>query len=327
MKTTTASFSRKRLEDGDPVTLKSGAKQKYHPGCILDLTIDFAVWCPSCVAPDGSFDPARRCKYCYASGNKMRYPAVHTVGFFELLAALFRRADWCAQRGLPVRCVRLGKKTDAGHPLYREQLITTLEACACANIPPVVPTKFLEFDVKIAKLLMKASAVLMPSLGHDDLEPGAVLWGMGNKARIGASRHYQDLGVRVVPFVLVDPTRELGGPVFAPILEEALETFDLVQLAPIRLRSRKLAQRVLGGWEDLVLPGPNGEPARFEVGGNSARISVRYHESILELVGDNNGRVRLCAHNSVESHCGACFVPGESGSVLPTATSLLRSES
>lgn len=295
--------------------VEEGAKQVYHPDCVLDLTLDFAAWCPSCVAPDGTFDARRRCSYCYAKGNKLHFPRVRSVDPAMLAAQLLRQIRRRNAAGLPTRCLRLGKKMDAGHPIFRSQLVAVLKACAEAGVPPVMPSKYLMFDPKIAALMIDARAIFMPSLGADSLEPGALLWGMTQEARIEAGLQYQAAGVLTAPFVLLDPTREFGGDLFRPVVGAVLRLFDRVQLLPIRLRNKALARQVLGDWDGLVAPGPNGEPPKFEAARNAARIPVVYHSSIIALIGDNTGAVRMCAHNSMQSHCGACFVPGEAGKV------------
>ncbi len=304
--------------------VEDGAKQKFVEDCILDLTLDFSAWCGSCVAPDGSFDPVRRCAYCYAKGNKLRFPKTRSVDSAMLAAQLKRKIQRRAETGLPTRCLRLGKKTDAGHPIFRSQLVAVLRACAEVDLPVVLPTKYGTFDAEIAAMMIGARAIFMPSLGADVLEPGALLWGMDQNARIKAGRDYQNAGVTVAPFVLIDPTQPLGGDLFRPVVGAVLRLFDRVQLLPIRLHSKVLARQVLGGWEELVNPGPNGEPPRFEASKNGTRIPLRYHPSITSLIGDNTGPVRMCAHNSMKSHCGACFVPGEVGAVTHTVAPLAR---
>lgn len=303
------------------VVVEDGAKQLFHDSCCLDLVLDFATWCATALTPEGYFTPGARCLYCYAKCSNARgFPFVGNLFPQHLVAQIQHAMRIRAERGLPTRCLRLGAKTDAGHPLFREYFAASLEAGIAVGLSVAVPTKYPTFhDPETTKLLIRARAIVMPSFGADELEPGAVSWGMTQEARIEGGIKLQEAGVTTVPFVAVDPSQELGGDAFRPVVGAALRHFDRVQLLPIRLRNKALARQVLGGWDELVLPGPNGEPPRFEAAKNVARIPLVYHPSITALIGDNTGTVRMCAHNSQQSHCGKCFVPGEVGTVTGVA--------
>ena len=43
---------------------------------------------------------------------------------------------------LSTRYLRIAKSTEAGHPIFRKELLATLEACAETGIHAFMPTKF-----------------------------------------------------------------------------------------------------------------------------------------------------------------------------------------
>ena len=304
---------------GHEAKIIATGKQNYIDHCLLDLNIDFSPWCISAMTPDGYFAPWLRCLYCYGAGNAMHFPIIYSGNPLSMVDQIMEAVRVRAANGIPTRVLRVGKKTDGGHPLFRDLLLATLEASCQTGKRAIISTKYLEPDKDVADLLKRSGSILMPSFGCDDLEPGAVLHGRTQQVRVDDGIWYQNRGVITAPFMLIDPTQQDGGPWFAPAVKLVRKHFRRMQFLSIRIRNKELARQVLGGWRSLVMPNVGGASARFEAARNHARIAVTYHSSITKMVGKNNGRVRMCAHNSAESHCGKCFVPREK-SVIVQAT-------
>ena len=292
-------------------------KQDYYPGCLLDLNLDFARWCSSGITPDGKLAPWNSCEYCYSSHMHTGYPAAFAVEKDNLIAQIKEARIAREAEGKPTRYMRLGKRTECGSPIFRKNLINTLEACAEEGIKCIFPTKFLEFDKEVAKLLKKTDSTLLVSLGSNELEPGAVLHGRTQEARIAEGIKYLEAGIRVVPYVIVDAALPNGGKYFEKNLAEAKEKFPRIQILPIRLRHRERAVKILGGWHDLLKSNTGqldlfGKPdGKYESGGDHTRIAVDIHSSLTDLINNNCGSTRMCHHSSCAEYCGMCFMPGE----------------
>ena len=287
------------------VTLRPAAKSQFHEHCQLDISAELTDWCPAAITPERELARWNRCAYCYVSGNNSRsFPAIKQVDHkalqdqLEKISALRR-----FEKGAP-RVLRIGAKTDPGSPAVRKQLLELLEFCARQSLTPVVTTKFLEFDPDVAQLLKRTDGVLMPSLGNDSLEVGAVLNGRTQMTRISDGLFYEAAGATVVPFVLTDPTLRDGGPWFKDTIILARLHFSNIQLLPIRLQNRSHAEAIFGGWDIS----PADPKRRYEADARHRRIPLAYDKKLMKTVALNTGNIRMCAHNSCASHCGGCFV-------------------
>lgn len=301
-------------------------KQAFEPECLADLNSDVVHWCITSVTDDWKLSPQLGCDLCYAAYKHKGYPYYATVNrekFVAQINALTKlRASDRDEEGkpktpLPTRYLRISKLTEAGHPLFRKELITTLEACADTGIHAFMPTKFLEYDPQVAELFRKTDSTLLISLGNPKLETGANLRGRTNEVRIADGLRYLDAGVRVVPYVLVNALEEFGGEGFSDNLVKVLDLpFQGIQLLPARIRYRK-HQEIIGGWDSVV--GERGIDllgqacGGCDVTGDSTRLVNQPHESLVNLIGDNTGRVRMCHHSKDCGWCGKCFMSGEKG--------------
>ena len=295
-------------------------KQTFYPNCVFDLNLDDTKWCKSGVAPDGKVMPWGACYYCYASFKHTGYPYVFKVDTDVLIEQIKQARKEREKLGLPTRYMRLGKRTEFG-AVSRENIINTLEACAEEGISVVFPTKYLKFDKEIAKLLRKTDSTLLPSLGDDRFEVGAVMHGCTNEYRFEQGILFREQGVRVVPYILVRAHEEDGGEVFGRNLRRAEKAFGTAQILPIITRRVQIANKVLGGSHDLI-----GEQQKnlfgdstggYEIGKGRRGVPVHIHPSLEKRIGKNNGCVRLCLHNSKISGCGKCFLPKEKGEIIP----------
>jgi len=293
-------------------------KQTFLPDCILDLNLDFANWCISGISLDGKLSPLNSCDYCYASYKHSGYPNIYHVSKKHLIEQITEAKKERAQKDLSTRYLRLGKRTEAGYDLFYEHILTTLEACLETGISVVFPTKFLQFDKNIAELLKRTDSTLLFSLGNDKFEKGPCLYGRTNNWRIEQAKKFLDFGVRAVPYVLIDAIKENGGHFFSRVLNEAM-TFPLVQLIPIKIRQRALANTILGGWQSLI-EGQEDDLLGYSCGGyeqsqSHSRLHIDVHTSIKQHIMNNNGCVRMCSHNNNTMWCGKCFMTGENGRI------------
>jgi len=297
-------------------------KQTFYPECILDLNLDFAGWCVAGIDKEGKLAPWNSCSYCYAAYKHSGYPNIFSADRKNLASQIKEARAQRAEEGLFTRFLRLGKRTEVGADIFRSQLVETLGACFDEHIPAVFPTKHLSFNEEIAEMLKKTNSTLLYSIGHDTLEKGAVIRGCTNEWRFEQAKKYLEKGVRVAPYVLVDPAEENGGKLFSGNLAKAKE-FPQVQVIPVRSRYVDLGAKVLGrGFRECV--GEQGvnlfgeQVGGYEVSPDRTRLGVDIHSSISSLVADNTGNIGMCHHNSFCTWCRKCFVPGEKGVIVST---------
>ncbi|MEK6886136.1 MAG: hypothetical protein AABX17_04175 [Nanoarchaeota archaeon] len=303
-------------------------KQTFYPNCVLDINLDIAKWCKSGISPEGKIMPWGACVYCYASFKHTGYPYAFNVDK-DILIEQIKEARIAREKlGLPTRYLRLGKRTEFGIPEFREQLVATLEACLAEGISAVFPTKYLKFDKEIADLLRRTNSSLLPTQGDDGHQMGAVMHGCTTDYIFEQGILFQEAGVRVTPYVLVNPLEKDGGEVFGKNLRRVEKAFGKFQILPIVTRRVEIANRVLGGSLDLVGKQQKNlfgnSTGGYEIGTGRRGIPVYVHPSLQNRIGDNNGNIRLCLHNSCISGCGKCFLPKEKGEIIPAEKVFLK---
>jgi hypothetical protein len=74
------------------------------------------------------------------------------------------------------------------------------------NIRPIITSKILEFDSRVADLVQQASGVIHISLGNDEMERGAVIQGFSNEVRYENAKLYSNYGVTCGVRVVEDIT-------------------------------------------------------------------------------------------------------------------------
>lgn len=310
-----------------------GGKQEFVPSCALDTNLDFSWGCPSGFVPENgsSFDGKiftnyfldiwAECQYCYAAFQHKSFAKyILDIDKKQLTDELKK-----AKGKKDSLVLRLGKRTEAGSKFTLDSLITTLEACIETGTRAIMPTKFLEFDRDISKLLKKSNSVVLYSIGYDELEKGACAYGHTNEWRIEQCTRYREDGVNSVLYLHVDlphkPTKREH-----KILEYAIKKEIPVQLLSIRIPSKRVAKKLIASsWEELKTD--NGQILLDIVnksenhGGykwkTNIMVAQEKHESYLFLVGKNNWRVRLCHHDDKETYCGRCFLDNK-GFIIPT---------
>lgn len=106
----------------------------------------------------------------------------------------------------PAHILRLGKNMECGHKRTREQLYQVLEYCAKYDMRPVVTSKLLEFDKKVADLVWAANGVVHLSLGKDADETGAVAQNASNRWRLSQALRYKRYGCPTQVRIVADIT-------------------------------------------------------------------------------------------------------------------------
>lgn len=310
--------------------LIEGGKQWYVGVCRLVGNIDFAKGCISGWIPgDGaSFSssmfhnyflyPWGECVYCYAKDKHLGFPK-QIIKFEkkQLLEELSGKAKLIfgskQEYGRKIEILRLGKRTEAGSQFTLDSLALTLEACAEVGTRGVMPTKFLKFDREIAELMRRTDTSVLYSLGYDEVEQGAVMHGCTNEFRLEQAIKYHEAGVNSAFYLLIIAHRDPGARELQ-VLELAEKKGMHVQVLPMRFKSKALARHITGtSWSILKGERQHGIPGLVdETGGykvNSGMlIAQRIHPEWKKILGDNNGRVRMCHHDDIETYCGSCFL-------------------
>lgn len=316
-----------------PERVLTGGKQWFVPQCIYEANIDygkgcFAAWVPG---PNAHFDGKYftdwwayqygECRYpCYASG-KHKCPPKSVYKFddkrtlTELMGACQVNYDDDIPLGHPVRFLRYGKRTEPWTPWTEQNLIRTLELTVDTKTRGILTTKFMPFTEEFAKLLIKSDTRYMGSLGFDSLEGGPLMHGSSNQARLERLIKYAEAGARPVAYLMIvgdqAPTeREL----------KILEACDYgrkinVQILPLRFRRKDLTSEISGfSWDELKGIGVRKDDLFRDMSSHGSYeimhtelVAARIHPFWLRLIGDNNGPIRMCHHNSQYIWCGGCF--------------------
>jgi len=315
-----------KVKEVEAKRLIDGGKQWFVPECLLGANIDFGKGCIASFIPgetpqllgDNLIDwysaPWAECGYpCYASRMHKPFPkTVHKIDPKRLEALLL--GEFCPDFGSDeplgrlVDILRFGKRTESYNLLFKDNFMATLGIMAKTGTRGVIPTKFLPFDKEIAKLLKQTKSVVLYGVGFDELEKGAVMNGCSNEWRLEQMIKYNESGVRAYPYlhILAD----------APPTQRDKEIMKLgypTQLLPLRFKDKKTCYQVSGrGWDELkrigsqhMIKGFVPETAGHEIHKRWSRAFV--HSSWLKIIGKNNGRIRMCHHNSKKTYCGGCF--------------------
>jgi len=309
--------------------LTSG-KSTFVPSCSLEANLDYSWGCPSAclggsltgeIAKNSRLDVHAECKYCYAEYQHKTF--WKTILDFtkeqlkdELQGNCLLKYGNGEKHGRHINILRLGKRTEAGSTFTLDSLIKTLEVCTETGTKVVLPTKYLAFDKEVAKLLKKTNSTVLYSIGWDDLERGACSHGCNNEFRLEQAKLYRDAKVNSAIYLLIDlphppKQRDLG------ILDFAKKNNIPVQLLSVRIPSKELALKITGmSWEHLKRLSSNGQKSLYgseRVGGYSQGsvqgmlLAQEIDPFWLNLLGDNNGKIRMCHHDNKETYCGSCF--------------------
>ena len=306
---------------GEAKVVASG-KQDFSPNrvCVFRLNLDFADYCIAGTTPEGKLAPWNECLYCYADYTHKGYPNVRNVDKKNLVEQMTKLKTEIMKEDSRQLVMRLGKRTDCGASIFRENLNKTLEACLECKIPVVITSKFLEFRKETAELLKKTNSTYMISFGNDELEAGAVSFGRTQTARMESGLKYLEAGVRAVPYILRDVTLEDGGQYFRENVKKLPNIFPQVQFLGLRLRHEAKSNKIYGGWHSMVKQGGQGlwgqDDGRFVKGPDGTLVPPGIHSFLEKVIGNNNENVRMCSHDKCNWQCGKCFISDEEGIII-----------
>lgn len=186
-----------------PIAKITSGKGEHYKTCILDFNMDIESGiCSSTLGKTGAGNKSRACKYCYAAylyrNNSYKTKIIKEEEFKKI-------ADT-----YPAHVLRLGKNVECGSKRTREQLYKVLEYCAKYKMRPVVTSKLLEFDKRVADLVIAAKGVIHISLGRDEDEPGAVNKGAKNRWRLQQAMQYKKYGCPTQVRIVADITMPMS---------------------------------------------------------------------------------------------------------------------
>jgi hypothetical protein len=186
------------VADGPIARIVSG-KGAHYELCVLDFNIDIESGiCSVTLNKSGSSNKDKACDYCYAKylyRNNSYRPKEIRESEFKRIATQY-----------PAHILRLGKNVECGHLRTRPQLYQVLEYCVKYKMRPVVTSKVLEFDRKVADLVTAANGVVHLSLGRDEDESGAVAQGATNSWRLSQAVKYKRYGCPTQVRIVADVT-------------------------------------------------------------------------------------------------------------------------
>lgn len=304
--------------------LKEG-KQEFVPSCVLEANLDFSLGCSTGFSKgivDGDYiigaflDESSECDYCYSKHqHKTFWKTMLDLNPEQLKEELLGNNE--LNNGVPVKVLRLGKRTEAASQYTLDYLITTFETCCETGTKIILPTKCLPFDLNIANLFRKTNSNLLYSLGFDELETGACNNGCNNDFRMEQAKKYREKGVNSMLYLLIDlphssKKRE------KEVIKFAKKYNIPIQLLPIRITRRELAQKLTGlPWDSLkmnkqgIFSGTSEEEICGYYWKGNALVAQEKDPSWLELINNNDGNIRMCHHDESNTYCGKCFIePG-----------------
>ncbi len=197
--------------------------------------------------------PDMRCIYCYAKRHNTGKATPLDVDEGTIAEFEEKRPE----------IVRLGKNTEVGHLLYRKTLVDFLSLCEKFKTQIIMPTKMLEFDLRLVDLFREVGGVVLYSIGYDELEQGAGSQGFYNAWRVRQAEAYHQAGVNTALTVVCDVTSSIDANAKkGSAIKLALNSLPSLpkRILPMRLISKKLARKVTGFyWGDLLTPPHEGQ--------------------------------------------------------------------
>lgn len=270
---------------------------------------------------EGKRRVAKGCEICYARPRNERNIALRKIDaqthadMQALVSARPRPVD---------RIIRLGKDTEVGHRWTRSLLTGFLELCKDYDARTILPTRMLEYDRHVARLLRDTNSSLFYSIHNDRFEVGPVSQGFTQAWRLQRAVEYADAGVNTSLTLICDMSASFG---WNQSLGYSVKEFFLTseqhglrqRMLPMRIRGRKFALRATGRtWDELlknnvdIFDGPhNGdfvreEPYKKSHGGYWLIINKMHpdFEAVYAKFDGNN--VGACGKANGKEYCDKC---------------------
>lgn len=281
---------------------------------------------------DGKFfvnyfsSPPDECNYCYSS-DKHKCPS-KTVNLFDRQRfSQELQGDCCLEynsnkkHGELVKLLRFGKRTEPWMPgVTEDSVVGKLEVMVETGTRGIIVTKFLPYIKYVDDLVKRTGSRVMHSIGFDFAEKGACAQGYDNEWRVKQAIKYKEVLFLLLNAHLPPGERE------NKILNTAKKYKLSVQLLPLRFKQNKgkgLVRQMTGQtWDFLKEDSPENRmrKGQFNLSDfkepigrgsyilyNGELVAKKIHPYWLNLIGDNNGNIRMCHHNDELTYCGGCF--------------------
>lgn len=188
-----------------PIAKIVPGKGQHYDLCVLDFNMDIESGvCSITLDENGSADRNKACDYCYAAYLYKKDPNAYKVKTIK--ESEFKKI---AEK-YPAYILRLGKNYEVGHIREREALLQVLEYCVKYKMRPVVTSKLLEFDQRVADLVITSQGVVHISLGRDEDETGAAAQGATNAWRLEQALLYRKYGCPTQVRIVADITMPMN---------------------------------------------------------------------------------------------------------------------
>lgn len=302
-------------------------KGEYEPVCLCDYNIDLSPGCISNTHCSTGQRSATRhnCEYCYARRTNYHEakPYAH---------------DKAALKGIEqdivdnkIKYIRLGKKVECGNKENRSLLLKILDIGGKHDVQFIFPTKYLEFNKTVGKILKETNSVLGFSAGRDESEKGACSYGCDNEFRLKQAQKYLDYGVnttiKIVTDVTVCPEEAKKNGWFA---WKVLNDFplDRVEILPVRIKAKDFARKSTGeSWTSLQGPNPGEQFLDFvKINRKIPRYVMEKEVTVLianyfnEYYSDFVKRSQICGHIGTPENgkvfCDMCHLTDKKGKKL-----------
>jgi hypothetical protein len=183
----------------------TSGKGQHYDSCVLDFNMDIESGvCSIALNKNGKANRDNCCTYCYAKYLYKKDPNAYRVK--DISEQEFKKI---AEK-YPAHILRLGKNVECGHIRTRPQLYQVLEYCEKYKMRPVVTSKILEYDKKVAELVIAARGIVHISLGRDEDELGAVKQGATNGWRLRQAMKYKAHGCPTQVRIVADITMPMN---------------------------------------------------------------------------------------------------------------------
>jgi len=177
------------------------------------------------------------CTYCY--GSRINF---HMDGGPNFVKTYKREKIRKFIKKNNVQYIRFGKFSDPGAEWTMSILCDMIDLCVEENVRPIIVTKLLKFNKKLAKLLVRSHGIIHYSLGDDNCEPGACSVNT-NTQRIEECAKYNKAGVEAIVRVVMDATVK---PTKASLYKIAKAEKLTVLLTPIRCQKKTELEKWTG---------------------------------------------------------------------------------